>query len=84
MLLSQQQNTLDLLQRAFMESCKPPTTPTTTTVSLTSTDGELLENPTLYRSLVGGLQCLTRTRPNIALAVNKVCQFIATPTILLQ
>ena len=33
-----------------------------------------------YRSIVGGLQYLTLTRPDIAFAVNKVCQYLHCPT----
>jgi histone deacetylase 1/2 len=33
-----------------------------------------------YHSLVGGLQYLTLTRPDISFAVNKVCQFLSQPT----
>ncbi|KAL6202040.1 hypothetical protein ACLB2K_025751 [Fragaria x ananassa] len=39
-----------------------------------------LENPTLYRSIVGALQYLTFTRPDISYSVNIVCQFMAAPT----
>lgn len=39
-------------------------------------DGELLANPSLYRSIVGALQYLTFNRPDIAYAVNCACQFL--------
>ncbi|XP_068636152.1 secreted RxLR effector protein 161-like [Aristolochia californica] len=45
-----------------------------------SSDGQLFSNPTLYRSLVGALQYLTITRPDIAHAVNSVSQFLHSPT----
>jgi hypothetical protein len=47
----------------------------TVTDRLTSTDGELMssEDGTMYRSIVGGLQYILHTRPDLSFAVNKVC-----------
>lgn len=61
--------------------CTPVTTPMTSTDKLCSTDGTLLsaENSTRYCSIVGGLQYLTTNRPDLAFAVNKVCQFLSAP-----
>jgi histone deacetylase 1/2 len=44
--------------------------------------GELLdpEDSTKYRSVVGALQYLTLTRPDLSYAVNKVCQYLHAPT----
>lgn len=39
-----------------------------------------MHNPSLYRSIVGALQYLTFTRPDIAYSVNTVCQFMSNPT----
>ncbi|MCI20580.1 copia protein, partial [Trifolium medium] len=38
-----------------------------------------VEDPSLYRSVVGALQYATLTRPEISVAVNKVCQFLSNP-----
>lgn len=47
-------------------------------ISLTS--GTLLDKPTEHRSIVGGLQYLTLTQPDIAFVVNQVCQYMHAPT----
>ena len=41
--------------------------------------GDLLDEPTLYRRLVGSLIYLTTTRPNISYVVHQVIQFISSP-----
>jgi len=65
-----------------MLSCKPVTTPLSVSEKLSSQEGDLLgsEDSTQYRSIVGALQYLTLTRPDIAYSVNKVCQFLHSPT----
>lgn len=40
----------------------------------------LLSDPTAYRSLVGALQYLTFTRPNLSYAVQQACQFMSKPS----
>ncbi|RVX23193.1 Retrovirus-related Pol polyprotein from transposon RE1 [Vitis vinifera] len=47
---------------------------------LSIADGTRLEDPTLYRSLVGACSNCTITRPDIAYTVNKLCQFMHAPT----
>jgi histone deacetylase 1/2 len=46
------------------------------------TNGDLLspKDAPRYRSIVGALQYLTLTRPDLAFAVNKVCQYLHSPT----
>ena len=43
-------------------------------------DGVCLFDPTEYRSMVGALQYLTFTRPNIAFSVHQLCQLMSKPT----
>ncbi|KAL4561507.1 hypothetical protein LXL04_033674 [Taraxacum kok-saghyz] len=78
MFLSQYKYVLEILDRAKMLNCKPARTPTDTTAKLGDI-GPLVSDPTLYRSLVGALQYLTFTRPNIAYAVQQICLYMHDP-----
>jgi hypothetical protein len=80
--MSQHKYASDILVRANMKNCKSVDTPLSTTEKLSLTDGDPLgpEDSTKYRSMVGALQYLTLTRPDICFAVNKVCQFLHAPT----
>lgn len=82
LLLSQEKYASDLLARIAMKECRPVTTPLSTSEKLSAFEGELLnaEDSTRYRSIVGALQYLTITRPDIAFAVNKMCQYLHAPT----
>jgi hypothetical protein len=82
--LSQERYASDILHRAGMSKCKSASTPLATTGKLSVTTGDPLkeEEASKYRSIVGGLQYLTLTRPDISFAVNKVCQFLHSPTTL--
>ena len=42
--------------------------------------GELFEDPERYRSLVGKLNYLTKTRPNIAYSISVLSQYMSSPT----
>ncbi|XP_021989264.1 uncharacterized mitochondrial protein AtMg00810-like [Helianthus annuus] len=77
--LSQAQYAKDIIARASMSACKPCTTPVDLSSKLSDTDGPLFSDPTLYRSLVGALQYLTFTRPDISYAVQQVCLFMHEP-----
>ena len=81
-LLTQEKYTSDLLNRVGMIYCKPINTPMSSTEKLSIHDGEQLgaTDATQYRSIVGTLQYLTLTRPDISFAVNEVCQFLHMPT----
>ncbi|GJR79241.1 ribonuclease H-like domain-containing protein [Tanacetum coccineum] len=53
-----------------MVNCNPSRTPIDTNSKL-GVDGDLVFDPTLYRSLAGSLQYLTFTRPNISYVVQQ-------------
>jgi Reverse transcriptase (RNA-dependent DNA polymerase) len=78
--LSQTKYILDLLKRTNMLQANPFPTPMAQTNSLSLHDGDPFHDPYLYRSVVGALQYATVTRPDIAFAVNKVSQFMHSPT----
>jgi histone deacetylase 1/2 len=79
--LTQHKYSLDLMRRAGMLKCKDATTPMYSTDWLSALYGDLLspDDATEYRSLVGGLQYLTITRPDVSYAVNHVCQYLHVP-----
>lgn len=69
-----------MLVKARLVASKPYPTPMISSKLLVSDDGSpVLESPTTYRSLVGGLQYLTLTRPDLSYAVNKLSQYLQTP-----
>ena len=72
MFLSQRQYAQEFLSRAYMSSCKSALTPVDTKSKLSATSSPLIKDPTLYRQLVGALQYLSFTRPNITYAVQQV------------
>ena len=81
LLLCQGNYASEILQRVNMSACKPINTPLATTEKLSKAKGEPLgtDDSTRYRSIVGALQYLTLTRPDISFTVNKVCQFLHSP-----
>ncbi|KAJ9552405.1 hypothetical protein OSB04_016450 [Centaurea solstitialis] len=78
--LSQSKYAHEILTRAKLIDAKPVSTPLAAHVQLVR-DGVPFSDPTLYRSLVGALQYLTITRPDLAYAVNSVRQFLQAPTV---
>jgi hypothetical protein len=77
-LLSQEKYATDILKRVGMMNCKPVKTPMTVSEKLSSHDDTILaaEDASKYQSIVGALQYLTLTRPDLSFLVNKVCQFL--------
>jgi histone deacetylase 1/2 len=80
--LNQAKYAQDVLARVNMTGCSGVPTPLSSSEKITAQDGDMLgpEDSTNYRSMVGALQYLTLTRPDISFAVNKVCQYLHAPT----
>jgi hypothetical protein len=77
--LSQAKYTVEILDNAGMTACESATTPVDTSPKLSISAGPPVAYPTEYRSLVGALQYLTFTRPDIAYAVQQVCLHMHDP-----
>ncbi|KAJ9550514.1 LOW QUALITY PROTEIN: hypothetical protein OSB04_014559 [Centaurea solstitialis] len=73
--LSQRKYIIDLLARAKMLDAKPMPTPMESNTRLTLAMGTPLDHPKDYRALVGSLQYLALTRPDIAFADQYISQF---------
>jgi histone deacetylase 1/2 len=70
---------LSLLQKFGLDGAKPVSTPLASGASMSATDGVPLADPSHYRCLVGSLQYLTLTRPDISFTVHHVCRFMQAP-----
>lgn len=79
LLLTQSKYIRDLMQRANMQDCKGLATPMLSNQKLNKQGIDTLKKPHQYRSIVGALQYVTLTRPEIAFSVNKLCQFLSCP-----
>jgi hypothetical protein len=70
--LTQHKYIRDMLSKTSMDGAKDVTTPLSTLVSLKLADGSSSVDSTEYRKVIGALQYLSLTRPNISFAVNKL------------
>ncbi|WVY97892.1 hypothetical protein V8G54_030043 [Vigna mungo] len=77
--LSQRKYITDLLHKSGMANTKPASTPLSASAQLLKDSGDLLPCPTEYRALVGSLQYLSLTRPDITFNTNKLAQFMQHP-----
>ncbi|CAL5369179.1 unnamed protein product [Camellia sinensis] len=78
-LLSQTKYVHDILSRVNLTDDKIVDTPIELHAKFSASDGFPLEDPTLYRELVGCLIYLTVTRPDFSYAVHILSQFVSAP-----
>jgi hypothetical protein len=78
--LSQHKYIRELLANTSMSGAKDVSTPLLTTTSLQLVDGSAAVDSSEFRSIIGRLQYLSLTRPDISFAVNKLSQFMHKPT----
>jgi len=71
--LSHENYAMDLLDRTGMLQCKSISTPVDTSSKFEAQSRDPVADPTEYRSIVGGLQYLTFTRPDISYASQQIC-----------
>ncbi|XP_051212153.1 uncharacterized mitochondrial protein AtMg00810-like [Lolium perenne] len=77
--LHQRKYAHELLERAGMLNCNPAPTLVDTKAKLSASDGSLASDAPFYRSIVGALQYLTLTRPELQYAVQQVCLHMHAP-----
>ena len=75
--LTQSHYTASILKKLNMDLCKPLATPIPIGTPISKFDS--CDNPALYQSIVGALQYLNMTRPDIAFAINHACRSMHSP-----
>jgi len=76
--LLQRQYVLNKLAEYGMTGCKPISIPLEQNVKLSADEGDLVEDTTIYRRIMGSLIYMTITRPNLSITVGVVSQFMQT------
>lgn len=79
MIISQQKFTNELITEFDCSTCSSVMSPLNPTQHLSPDQGELVSDFSSYRRLVGKLNFLTNTRPDISFAVQHLSQFMASP-----
>jgi hypothetical protein len=77
--LLQRQYALNKLAEYGMTGCKPILIPLEQNVKLSADEGDLVEDTTMYKRIVGSLIYMTITRPDLSYEVGVVSQFMQTP-----
>nr|XP_009795432.1 PREDICTED: uncharacterized protein LOC104242127 [Nicotiana sylvestris] len=74
--ISQRKYALDILEEIGMTGCRPVDIPMNSNSKLLPGQGEPFSDPARYRQLVGKLNYLTVTRPDISFSVSVMSQFM--------
>ena len=69
-----------MLKKYGMTACKPVATPMEKNAKLRDDVGEVLEDPTMYRKVVGSPIYATLTRPDMCHDVGVLSQFMQVPS----
>ncbi|KAI0498592.1 hypothetical protein KFK09_019482 [Dendrobium nobile] len=77
--LSQTLYATNLLEKSGMKDCKPVLAPLPTKLPTLIENSAPYQKPEFYEQLVGSLQYLTITRPDLSFAVNMLCQHMHKP-----
>jgi hypothetical protein len=62
-----------------MTGCKPISIPLKQNVKLSVDEGDLVEDTTMYKYIIGSLIYIAITRPYLSYTVGMVSQFMQTP-----
>lgn len=77
--LSQRKFTQDLLLEIGFATAKGVATPLPLHCKLTPNEGELLQDPSYYKTIIGKLNFLTHSQPDLSFAVQILSHFMQTP-----
>lgn len=80
LLLTQRKYIRELLDKYAMSDAKAMTTPMASSPNIKLVDGSQPIDETRYRQAIGSLQYLSLTRPDISFSVNKLAQYMHSPT----
>ncbi|XP_048503120.1 uncharacterized mitochondrial protein AtMg00810-like [Beta vulgaris subsp. vulgaris] len=78
-ILSQRKFTKELLSYCSLDLSKTAKIPLPLNLKLLAEDGDFYHDPSQYRCLVGKLNFLTHTRPDLSFAVQTLSQFLHAP-----
>ncbi|KAG9446382.1 hypothetical protein H6P81_012510 [Aristolochia fimbriata] len=77
--ISQKKNAKNLVKKFDLEGSKAMRTPMSTTAYVTKDEEEIPADATMYRSMIGSLQYLTASRPDISYSVGVCARYQSAP-----